>query len=274
MAKLQKAVKAYRNEEFLTSPEARTIRILSEIYEPESRFKKNKIYDTIVFFGSARFVSTQDAKKLVREAQKKKGKRGYKAELEKAEKLLSMAKYYDDAVELSKRVTEWNMNLPVNEHSFTVCSGGGPGIMEAVSRGAKLAGGKSIGLNISIPFEQYVNKYVDPELAFEFHYFFTRKFWFAYLAKALIVFPGGFGTLDEMMEILTLVQTGKIKKEMKIIVYDSKFWNNVINFQGLVDNGVVSKEDLKLFTFVDTVDEAYNIVTQHLEKHYLINSKK
>lgn len=273
MAKLQKAIKAYKNEEFLTSPEARTIRILSEIYEPEARFKKNKIMDTIVFFGSARLVPLREAKKMVSAAKKKKGKRGYKTELEKAERLLAMSRYYDDAVELSKRITQWNMNLPVDEHSFTVCSGGGPGIMEAASKGAKLAGGKSIGLNISIPFEQYVNKFVENELAFEFHYFFTRKFWFAYLAKALVIFPGGFGTMDEFMEIITLVQTGKIKKEMKIVVYDSEFWNKIINFQALIDAGVVSKEDMNLFQFADSVDEAYKLIIEHLEKHYLKNGK-
>lgn len=273
MAKIQKPLKAYKNPEFLHSPAARTIRVLSEFYEPEDRFKRNNILDTVVFFGSARLIPTKDAKKNLREVKKLKGKRGYKAKLAEAERLLKMAHYYDEAVELSKRITEWNTKLPVEEHSFTVCSGGGPGIMEAASKGAKLAGGKSIGLNISIPFEQYVNKYVDPELAFEFHYFFVRKFWFAYMAKALIVFPGGFGTLDELMEILTLVQTGKIKKEMKIIVYDEDFWKKIINFEALIESGVISKSDLKLFDFANTVDDAYEKVTTHLEKYYLINGK-
>lgn len=274
MAKYKKPEKAYKNPDFLTSPAARTIRILSEFYEPQDRFNKNNIYDTIVFFGSARLLSLKDAKKNLREVKKLEGKRGYKAKLAEAEKLLSMAHYYEDAVELSKRLTKWNMNLPVEEHSFTVCSGGGPGIMEAASKGAKLAGGRSIGLNISIPFEQYVNHYVDPELAFEFHYFFMRKFWFAYLAKALIVFPGGFGTLDELMEIITLLQTGKIKKEMKVVVYDEAFWKKIVNFDGLIEAGVISKGDLNLFNFANSVDEAYELVTKHLEKYYLINGKK
>ncbi len=273
MAKLQKAVKAYKNQEFLSSPAGRTVRILSEFYEPSARFRKNNIVDTIVFFGSARLVSTREAKKMVRDAKKLSG-RGAKTELSKAEKLLSMARYYDDAVELAKKITIWNTNLPVEENRFTICSGGGPGIMEAASKGAKLAGGKSIGLNISIPFEQYINKYVDPELSFEFHYFFMRKFWFAYLAKALIVFPGGFGTLDELMEILTLVQTGKIKKEMKILVYDREYWKSVVNFDALIDKGVINKSDMKLFEFVDTVDETFEKVTNHLEKFYFKNGKQ
>jgi uncharacterized protein (TIGR00730 family) len=272
MKKLQKAIKAYKNEKFLSSPAARTIRILSEFYEPQDRFKKNNVVDTIVFFGSARFVSEKEAKKNLRRIKKDfKDKRNYKKKLVEAETLLKMSRYYEAAVELSKKLTEWSLSLPLQDNRFIICSGGGPGIMEAASKGAKLAGGKSIGLNISIPYEQYINQYVPPELSFEFHYFFMRKFWFAYLAKALVVFPGGFGTLDELMEILTLVQTGKIKKEMKIILFDKEYWNEVLNFEALVKFGTISKGDLKLFEFTSDVEEAFNSITSHFTKHYLHN---
>ena len=161
------------------------------------------------------------------------------------------------------------MQLPTNQKRFIVCSGGGPGIMEAANKGAKKAGGYSIGLNISIPYEQFVNKYVKKELAFEFHYFFMRKFWFAYLAKALVVFPGGFGTFDELMEILTLMQTGKIKKDMKVIVYDFDYWNKVINFESLIEYGLIDKDDLKLFDICSTVDEMFDKIVNYFEEHYL-----
>ena len=180
-----------------------------------------------------------------------------------------MSKYYDDAVELSKRLTQWSMNLETAANRFIVCTGGGPGIMEAANKGAKLAGGYSIGLNISIPFEQFMNKYVSPELRFEFHYFFMRKFWFAYLAKSLVVFPGGFGTMDEFFEILTLLQTGKIKKKMLLIMYDDKYWKDIINFEGLIENGVINRSDLNLFTFCKSVDEAFDCIVKHFDKHYL-----
>ena len=182
---------------------------------------------------------------------------------------LEMSKYYEDAVELSKRLTEWSIGLGTHSKRFIICTGGGPGIMEAANKGAKAAGGYSIGLNISIPFEQFINKYVPPELSFEFHYFFMRKFWFAYLAKCLIVFPGGFGTMDEFFEILTLMQTGKIKKKMKLIVYDEKYWKSVVNFKGLIEHGVISKSDMDIFKFVNSVDDAFNIIKRHFEKHYL-----
>ena len=180
-----------------------------------------------------------------------------------------MSKYYEDSVELSERLTRWSMSLPTDKKRFIICSGGGPGIMEAANKGAKRAGGESIGLNISIPYEQFVNKYVNKELAFEFHYFFMRKFWFAYLAKALVVFPGGFGTVDEFMEILTLVQTGKIKKDMKVIVYDESYWKNIINFQAFIDNGMIDEKDMKLFDFCNSVDEMFDKIVGYFEKHYL-----
>ncbi len=277
MAKKKASViPAYNNSEFMNSAGARELRILSEFIEPKLRFSKNKIIDTIVFFGSARIKSEKEAKAKLRELKKSDNKtsRKYKNELEKAEKMLVMSHYYEDAVELSKRLTEWSMKLSKEEKRFIVCSGGGPGIMEAANKGAKLAGGDSIGLNISIPFEQFGNKYLKPESTFEFHYFFMRKFWFVYLAKALIVFPGGFGTLDEFMEVLTLMQTKKIKKDMKVIIYDEKFWKQIINFDKLIEFGTVSKSDMKLFDFCSTVDEAYNKVTAHFEKFYLKGNKK
>jgi len=271
MGKKRVPAKAYDNVDFINSKEGRTIRILSEFYEPQARFKKHNIVDTIVFFGSARLVSRYEAQKNLREIKKSKDKksRGYKGKLKRAEKLLEMSRYYEDTVELSERLTKWSMNLPTHEKRFIVCSGGGPGIMEAANKGAKIAGGYSIGLNISIPYEQFVNKYVKPELAFEFHYFFIRKFWFAYLAKALIVFPGGFGTMDELMEILTLRQTGKIKKKMKIIVYDEEYWKSVINFKALINNCMISASDLKYLTFCNSVDDAFNEIVKHFEKNYL-----
>ena len=263
--------KAYNNGEFLNSAGARELRILSEFIEPKLRFSKNKIIDTIVFFGSARIKSEKEAKAKLREIKKteKKTSRKYKEELARAEKMLVMSRYYEDAVELSKRLTEWSMKLSEEEKRFIVCSGGGPGIMEAANKGAKLAGGDSIGLNISIPFEQFGNKYLKAESTYEFHYFFMRKFWFVYLAKALIVFPGGFGTLDEFMEVLTLIQTKKIKKNMKVIIYDEKFWKEIINFDKLIEFGTISKSDLKLFDFCSSIDEVFNKVTAHFKKYYL-----
>jgi len=267
--------KAYKNLDFLNSTDARAIRILSEFIEPKSRFQKHDIIDTIVFFGSARIKSLRESKAELNKLRKIKSTKSKKhiADIKHAEKMVEMAHYYEDAVELSKRLTKWSMNLPVNEKRFIVCSGGGPGIMEAANKGAKLAGGNSIGLNISIPFEQFVNKYVKPDLAFEFHYFFMRKFWFTYLAKALIVFPGGFGTLDEMMEVITLMQTDKIKKEMKVIVYDENYWKQIINMDKLVEFGTISRKDFKLFDFCNSVDEMFEKITTHFQKHYLNGQK-
>ena len=264
-------VPAYNNPEFIDSAGARELRILSEFIEPKLRFNKNKIIDTIVFFGSARIKSEKEAKAKLREIKRseKKTSRKYKTELAQAEKMLVMSRYYEEAVELSKRLTEWSMKLSEDEKRFIVCSGGGPGIMEAANKGAKLAGGDSIGLNISIPFEQFGNRFLKPESTYEFHYFFMRKFWFVYLAKALIVFPGGFGTLDEFMEVITLMQTKKIKKNMKVIMYDEKFWKEIINFDKLIEYGTVGKSDLKLFDFCSSIDEVFEKVTTHFKKYYL-----
>jgi len=270
MSKLKKPVKAYENPEFLNSSDARIIRMLSEFLEPQSKFRKHKIIDTIVFFGSARLKSRKEGLTEYNKFKVMNPKMPTFAEnLRFAQRQLEMSKYYEDAVELSRRLTEWSMSLGTHSNRFIICTGGGPGIMEAANKGAKLAGGFSIGLNISIPFEQFVNKYVTRDLSFEFHYFFMRKFWFAYLAKCLIVFPGGFGTMDEMFEILTLIQTGKIKKKMLLLVFDERYWKKVINFEALVDHGVINKEDIDYLFFCDNVDQAFNLIKKHFEKYYL-----
>lgn len=270
MRKEYNVVKAYKNVEFLSSPDARTVRILAEYYEPKARFEKNKINHTIVFFGSARLKSEKEMKKTLAELKKKDdGSRRYSDKIKQTEKLLKMSRYYDDAVALSRKLTEYSLSLNKKSENFVICSGGGPGIMEAANKGAALAGGQSVGLNISIPFEQFVNKYVKPDLAFEFHYFFMRKLWFVDLASALIVFPGGFGTMDEMMEVLTLIQTGKMKKKLKVIIYDSAYWKKIINFDELVELGVIGKKDLQLVDFCETIDDVYEKVIKHFQRNYL-----
>lgn len=269
---LQKSLlKAYENVDFLNSADARILRMLAEFLQPQSKFRKLRIMDTVVFFGSARLLSRRDANKVYNQFKTINPKEESKLaeKLRAAQHMVQMSKYYEDTVELSRRLTEWSMNLKTPANRFIVCTGGGPGIMEAANKGAKLAGGLSIGLNISIPFEQFVNKFVSQDLSFEFHYFFMRKFWFAYLAKALIVFPGGFGTMDEFFELLTLIQTGKIKKKLLLVVYDKKYWNGIINFNGLVEHGVINKSDLNLFSFCNTVEEAFELITSHFQKNYL-----
>jgi len=267
---MKKTVKAYQDVDFLNSSDGRTIRILTEYLQPKSKFKKFKVMDTIVFFGSARLKSKRDAMRDYNTIKSSNPKQteNFAKKLREAQLHLDMSRYYEDAVELSKRLTEWSLNLETNANRFIVCTGGGPGIMEAANKGAKKAGGYSIGLNISIPFEQFVNNYVTPDLSFEFHYFFMRKFWFAYLSKALVVFPGGFGTMDELFEIMTLVQTAKVRKKLAVIIYDKKYWNKIINFDALVDLGMISKSDLSLFTICDTIDEAYDTIIKHLKKYY------
>ena len=222
---------AYLNQEFLNSPDARLLRMVAEFLEPLAHFRRERIRDTVVFFGSARI--REDG---------------------------PMSQYYEAARTLSRMMTEWADQFTEANHRFVICSGGGPGIMEAANRGAADANGKTIGLNIGLPFEQFPNPYITPELSFEFHYFFMRKFWFAYLAKALVVFPGGFGTLDEMMEVLTLVQTQKLAKKMTIIVYGQEYWQEIINFDALVRHGMISPEDLKLFHFAETPEQAFEML--------------
>jgi uncharacterized protein (TIGR00730 family) len=226
---------AYNNEEFLKGPDARALRILSEYLEPLSHFRRQRIRDTIVFFGSARI--RQDG---------------------------PLSEYYRDARTLAGMLTTWAKTFRERTYRFVVCSGGGPGIMEAANRGAADAKGKTIGLNIGLPFEQFPNPFITSELNFEFHYFFMRKFWFAYLAKALVVFPGGFGTMDELFEILTLVQTKKLAKKITIILYGTRFWKEIVNFEALVKYGTIAAADLELFHFADTPDAAMRILKEAL----------
>ncbi|MBD3184038.1 lysine decarboxylase [Candidatus Poribacteria bacterium] len=233
---IKRPKKAYKNLNFLNSPAARTIRILCEYTEPSARFAKYNIKNTVVFFGSARIRPEKQANSK-----------------------LDLSRYYKDAVILSQRLTEWSLSLP-EERQFVVCSGGGPGIMEAANLGASKAGGKSIGLNISLPFEQKPNPYISEELGFEFHYFFMRKLWFVHLAKCVLVFPGGFGTFDELFEVLTLEQTKKLPTRIPILMYGSEYWKKVVNFDIMLEEGVISKEDLDLFDFCDDTEKAFDYI--------------
>ena len=256
-------MKAYRNLDFLESSSARSLRILSEYIEPNARFKHYKIDDTIIFFGSARILPRDEAEKRLAAA-KAKGE-----DLKVAQRNLDMSRYYEATRELAHRLTVWSKGLPEDDRRFVVCSGGGPGIMEAANRGASEARGLNIGLNISLPMEQIDNPYISRELNFEFHYFFMRKFWFAYLAKAVVVMPGGFGTLDEFFELLTLVQTGKIRKHMPVVLFGSKYWSEVINLEALERYGTINAEDLELFFRTDSVDEAFDFITDQLTSYAL-----
>ena len=279
---LEQAPLAYENEDFLESPDARMIRIMAEYSEPMARFRRERIQDTVVFFGSARFAgldeaqskmellaNTGSAEKAPPQEQPAQPGETNATGLQKkrAETAIEMARYYEDARKLAHLLTEWAMKLPGRRRRFVVTSGGGPGIMEAANRGAFEAGGKTIGLNIALPFEQRPNPYITPALNFQFHYFFMRKFWFAYLAKALVVFPGGFGTLDEMFELLTLAQTHKMAKEMTIVIYGSDYWQGVINLELLAEKGAIAIKDTDLFQFADTPEAAFAILKAGLEKH-------
>ncbi len=270
MPKFKKPSKAYEDSDFLYSSDGRSVRILTEFLQPRSKFRKHKIMDTIVFFGSARLVSKRDALKEYNKIKSlnPKSTENFTGRLREAQRLVNMSRYYEDAVELSRRLTEWSMNLETMANRFIICTGGGPGIMEAANKGAKKAGGYSIGLNISIPYEQFINKYVTPDLSFEFHYFFMRKFWFAYLSKAFVIFPGGFGTMDELFEVVTLIQTAKMKKKLAMVIYDENYWRKIINFNGLVEQGMISKSDVNLFSMCSNIDDAYNIIVKHLNKYY------
>ncbi|HTX20063.1 MAG TPA: LOG family protein [Bacteroidota bacterium] len=268
----QRPMKAYKNAGFLGGKDARPIRILSEFLEPLSRFKYYGVRDIIVFFGSARIKRPVEAKAALRAVQRKMSRharagRSLKEELKSAEVAVAMARYYSEAVELAKLLTAWSMKLR-QKNRFVVCTGGGPGIMEAANKGAILAGGRSIGLNIALPAEQFPNPFISPELNFEFHYFFMRKYWFMYLGKALVAFPGGFGTLDELMELLTLRQTGKIKKKMTVILYGKEFWEQTVNFAELRRLGMISRSDLKLFQFADSPAEAFKLLREGLSLNY------
>src|SRR3982750_3752070 len=262
---------AYMDSEFLESDDARPLRILAEYLEPLRRLKAQNIQDTVVFFGSARVHSRQDATRALDRLRKRgtRTAREHAALLKRSRKAVEWSRYYEDARELAGRLAKWSLSLESPRHRFVVCSGGGPGIMEAANRGAHEAGGKSIGFNIRLPFEQGANRYISEGLHFEFHYFFMRKFWFAYLAKALVIFPGGFGTLDEMFEILTLAQTEKLAKKIIVVIYGREYWSKVINLDALVDAGTISPADRDLFCFVDTPEEGFQVLTEALAKYHM-----
>jgi uncharacterized protein (TIGR00730 family) len=261
---------AYYDRRFLESEEARPLRILAEYLEPLRRFRSQNIQDTVVFFGSARVHSRQRAEGALKRLRNGRHGRDYSVALKRSRKAVEWSRYYEDARSLARELTRWSRSLESPLHRFVVCSGGGPGIMEAANRGAHEAGGKTIGLNIRLPFEQGANRYITRGLHFEFHYFFMRKFWFAYLAKALIVFPGGFGTMDEMFEILTLAQTQKLSKQMCVIMYGRKYWEQILDVEPLVEWGAISPKDLDLLQWVDTPDEAFEHLRTHLIAHHLV----
>lgn len=272
--RLPKPPKAYKNLPFLNSADARIIRMMAEFVEPQSRFRRQGVRDTVVFFGSARLTDRKTALAARREVERRAPRSGrptkaYLTELRHAEQSVEMSRYYEETVELARLMTQWSVKLD-NQQRFVICSGGGPGIMEAANRGAIEGGGKSIGLNISLPFEQFANPYITQDLNFEFHYFFMRKFWFVYLAKALVVFPGGFGTMDELFEVLTLLQTGKIRKKMTVVLYGSDYWTKIIDFREMVRHGMISQEDLSLFKVLDTPESAFAYLRGELRKNYLL----
>jgi uncharacterized protein (TIGR00730 family) len=275
---------AYENPEFLNSPDGRLLRMMAEYQEPMTRFRRERIQDTVVFFGSARFraldVASQELELLENTGSAKPApaeeqparpeelERGDASEqkMRLAEAAVEMARYYEDARTLAGMLSKWAMTLPGRRHRYVITSGGGPGIMEAANRGAYEAGAKTIGLNIKLPFEQMPNPYITPDLNFEFHYFFMRKFWFAYLAKALVVFPGGFGTLDEMFELLTLAQTHKLAKKITVLIYGSEYWKSVINLDVLADKGAIGMKDKDLFQFADTPEQAFAVLKAALSE--------
>ncbi len=270
--RLKPAPLAYRNEPFLNSPDGRILRLLSEYSEPLSRFRREQIQDTVVFFGSARVDSHKNAAHRLTEV-RGNGAQFSEAQqakdMKRAEAAVDMARYYEDARRLARLLTEWSTHIPAKRHRFVVTTGGGPGIMEAANLGAHEAGGKTIGLNINLPLEQNPNPYITPSLNFEFHYFFMRKFWFAYLAKGLVIFPGGFGTLDELFEILTLAQTEKLAKKIVVVVYGSAYWKKIVNFEAMVDAGTISAGDLDLFKMSDSPEESFEFLKEGLTKYHL-----
>lgn len=273
----QHLLKAYANPEFLNSADARTIRILAEYLEPLQRLRRYHIKDTVVFYGSARILSREEANKVHDFTQRQVLKHGenhkeWQKKLTEADNAIMMSKYYEAARSLAFRLTKWSAGLDEDKR-FIVCSGGGPGIMEAANRGASEAGGPTIGMNISLPYEQFPNPYITEKLSFEFHYFFMRKFWFVYLAKALVVFPGGYGTMDELFELLTLVQTKKVLKNLCIVIYGKEYWQSVMNFDKMVEWGVIDNNDLKLFHLVDDVDTAFSTLKEHFIQKFVGKKK-
>jgi uncharacterized protein (TIGR00730 family) len=273
MPEIHRAPLAYENKPFLDSPDGRSLRILAEYLEPLARFRHEEIQDTVVFFGSARFHSRSDAEHTLELLEKPGSKQPaspeWQRKIQRAQAGVRMARYFEDARRLARMLTEWSLTLQSKRRRFVVATGGGPGIMEAANQGAFEAGGKTVGFNINLPFEQMPNRYISPELNFEFHYFFMRKLWFAYLAKGLIVFPGGFGTFDELFEILTLAQTEKLAKRIIVVVYGREYWTKVVNFEALAEMGVISPEDLSLFKIVDSPEEAFEYLKANLIKYHL-----
>jgi uncharacterized protein (TIGR00730 family) len=267
-SKLKSAPLAYENPAFLNSPDGRILRILAEYNEPLARFRREQIQDTVVFFGSARFQSSVDAKRNLAALEQGPDANNAAAR-KKALALVDTARYYEDARKLAFLLTQWSAQIPARRRRFIVTTGGGPGIMEAANLGAQEAGGKTIGLNINLPFEQNPNPYITPALNFEFHYFFMRKFWFAYLAKALVIFPGGFGTLDELFEILTLAQTQKLAKKILVVIYGGEYWKRLINFDAMIDAGTISAADLDLFCMADSPEQGFEFLRDGLIKHHL-----
>jgi uncharacterized protein (TIGR00730 family) len=275
--KRQHAPKApHEDPRFLASKPARPLRILAEYLHPLAQLKREGIADTIVMFGSARIESRETALARVTRLKKESGKKlspsaksKQRSAMQRAKSLLEMSRYYEEARELSHKITSWAMTLGPKPHRFVVCSGGGPGIMEAANRGASEAGGRSVGLSIELPHEQFANAYISPELSFNFHYFFMRKLWFAQMAKALVVFPGGFGTMDELWEMLTLLQTGKLAKDNIILIYGRKYWDKVLNWKAMVNWGTIDEEEYKMLKFADSVDEAFDHIRAGLEKYHM-----
>jgi uncharacterized protein (TIGR00730 family) len=277
---------AYDNKKFLDAPEGRILRILAEYAEPLARFRREGIQDTVVFFGSARFASLSQAENQLQILEKPASvtpapeseqpargaaRRGGADDLQlkRARAAVKMARYYEDARRLAYLLTKWASQLPSKRKRFVVTTGGGPGIMEAANLGAHEAGGKTIGLNIRLPYEQMPNPYITPALNFDFHYFFMRKYWFAYLAKALVIFPGGFGTLDELFEILTLAQTEKLAKKILVLIYGREYWNRVLNLDALVEAGTISPNDRNLFQMHDNPNDAFEHLRDGLIRYHL-----
>src|SRR6202158_3828149 len=274
--KPQHAPKApHEDPKFLESTPARPLRILAEYINPLAQLKREGIGDTIVMFGSARIHSREDTLARLEHLKKLKAGKGalaktrHKQALTAARNALEMSRYYEEARQLSHRLTTWAMSLGPRPRRFVVCSGGGPGIMEGANRGAYEAGGKSVGLSIELPHEQFANAYISPELSFNFHYFFMRKLWFAQIAKALVVFPGGFGTMDELWEMMTLSQTGKLDKHNLILIYGRKYWNEVMNVKAMERWGMISAEEYNRLQFADTVDDAFEVIRSGLEKYHM-----
>ncbi|WP_269537576.1 LOG family protein [Cerasicoccus fimbriatus] len=266
--------KAYKNLEFLNSSQARHVRILCELAEPKKRLKRMGVYNTIAFFGSARIPDSNTAREHLTVAEKEaaEGKPDDEAlaqRLRVAKRHMRASKYHDMAMELARQLAEWSKTITDPKKRFFICTGGGDGMMRAANHGAYLADQPSVGLGISLPFEQELNPYIPHDLQFEFHYFMIRKYWFAYMAKAMVATPGGFGTMDELFEIMTLIQTHKIQKRMPIVLLGSEFWNDILNFEAFRDWGMISDEDLNLFRIMDDIDEARDWIIEELTTHYV-----